>query len=69
MSGSASEVDESAFCQQINAVTVGECEFMDGTFRAFDLRDPDAGPRLQSGNIDLVIKMSDIADDRLIFHF
>ena len=65
MSGRATEVDESTFSQHEDAVSVREVIHI---HLGFDVRLDDAFSRVQFVDLNLVVEVADVADDRLIFH-
>ena len=68
VSGGTSEIDQASFRKEIDGVSVGESVSGNRAGTVFDDGLSDTGEFLQFGDFDFVVKVSDIADDRLIFH-
>src|SRR5258708_9772511 len=65
MAGRTSKVKEPSFRKNKNAVAVGEDPFV---VLWLNVHPADAGHLLEAGHIDLIIEMSDVSDDGLVFH-
>lgn len=65
VAGGASEVDEAAFCKEVDAVAVREGVFV---YLRFDVEALDAGVGFEFGDLDFVVEVADVADDGLVAH-
>ena len=65
MSGCAAEVHETALREDENTVAVRKHPLV---VLRLDVHFADAGQLLQSGHINFIVKVTDVADDRLVFH-
>ena len=65
VTGGAAEIHEAAFGEDEDGVTVGEDVLID---LRLDIALHDAGSLLKLSHLDLVIKMTDVANDGLVFH-
>jgi hypothetical protein len=65
MSGGITKVQKSALRQQDDRVAIGECELI---HLGFDRRTDDPWYGIQAGDIDLVIEVTNVADNRLMLH-
>src|SRR5690606_14735797 len=61
----AAQVHQAAFGQQEDCVPVRKHELVD---LGLDVDLLDAGQRLQCVDLDLVVEVADVADDRLVLH-
>jgi len=65
VSSGASKVDQSAFGKEEDCVASRECVFVD---LGLDVLVADARERLQSRNVDLIVKVADVADNGQMAH-
>lgn len=61
----ATEVDEAAFREEVDAVAGREGEFI---YLRLDIQTLDVGVFFQWGDLNFVVKVTDVADDGLILH-
>mmetsp|Transcript_11650 Transcript_11650/g.24377 ORF Transcript_11650/g.24377 Transcript_11650/m.24377 type:complete len:477 (-) Transcript_11650:1-1431(-) len=65
MAGSAAQVEETALSQDDDAMAVGELPAVD---LGLDLDALDAGVRLEASHVDLVIEVTNVANDGVVLH-